>query len=392
MGKTYEVPDIDIKYDEVKSEVAELYGSLVCLYMELQNKYKDLFKVLKEIKEYKDDIDRYVPAMHKLSYLSIQIPNLVDQEHRLLTKESFLLPFLEERIKREHGIKKDVDLKNFSFFDAYINKDYETIKNNFIIMRMIRAVKYYSDYQDQYFMLASQFAITPDKDSIRDCIMYDTPDKEAINTLYIIGRAFKEEESDEEEAKYKCLLSFVNPNLERWFINYDFDKNHPFLFEDEEQNPEETKRIKNQIIKGIIAIQNNKVINSNEHSEKVLNDKLTMSQMLNILFHYNDYTSKYENRFEQLINEYHDNYEEVAMIFAYLQQLYINMSHQAIEDLDHLFSVMTKKENKMSIGSTVILQKIVDHFYNKSEIISQREETQNMRKRTKDDDYEDDDE
>ena len=44
MGKTYEVPDIDIKYDEVKSEVAELYGNLVCLYMELQNQYKDLLK------------------------------------------------------------------------------------------------------------------------------------------------------------------------------------------------------------------------------------------------------------------------------------------------------------------------------------------------------------
>ena len=73
--------------------------------------------------------------------------------------------------------------------------------------------------------------------------------------------------------------------------------------------------------------------------------------------------------------EYLKNREEIDLLFAYIQQAYLNIDDQSIDDLDHLFSVMAKKENNTTIGTTRLHQKLLDLLVNKDDIIKQRKDT-----------------
>ena len=372
MAKVYFFPDIT--YDEIKPDIIKLYVDLVSLYMELQTAYQDLNQTLYELAEYKDNIDLYVPATHKLQYLQSKIPSLIDRELEIFNKDQSLIPFLEEHIKREFGLKKQLNFENFSFFDVYINPDYEVIKDNFIIMRLIRAIKYYQDYQGEYYRLLKEHIPEIDKESIRDCILYDYSDTEAINTLYVIGTLAEESGDYRAEAKYKSLISFVNPNIERFFINTSFDGSHEFITE--QYLEADAKTIKNKILNTIVAIQRNKIINNDDKKTNiVINSRLTFKQIIDTLIHYDYDSSPYDTFTEIIKMEYLKNREEIDLLFAYIQQAYLNIDDQSIDDLDHLFSVMAKKENNTTIGTTRLHQKLLDLLVNKDDIIKKRKDT-----------------
>lgn len=371
MEEYFEFPEFRLTLSEVKKEVVELYSSLVSLYMEMLKYYMDLNVAMNESAGSKDtDIDLHVHALHKMSYLTMRIPDLVDKEHEIFVDNIDLLPYLEEYIKEEAGLKKDLDFNKFCIMDTFIRNEYAPIKNNFVLMRMIRAIKYYKLYQEQYFSMIEQGIGLLDVDSLRDCIPYDYADDETLNTLNVLGAAFEGLPDDSIYNKYQCMFSFVNPSIERFYLNYDFDAVHPYILCNYDKAS--TKIVKNKIVRTMIAIQKNKLIDQDDNKSVVLHEKLTFSQIMDILFKFNKYNSNYDNRFEELKNDYLDNAMEISLLFAYLQQAYINLTEQDLNDLDHLFSVMIKKENNVKMGSVVLHKKIVDHFFNKEDIFKQK--------------------
>ena len=371
MGKIYEFPEFRITFNDVKKEVLDLHSNLISLYMELETLYNALNVAKTQADASKDiDIDTHVHALHKISYLSIKIPDLVDRELELFTEHIDLMPFLEEYIKSEYGIRKDADFENFSFMDTYIKNEFSSIKNNFIVMRMIRAIKYYKAYNEEYYSTFNQGIGILDEDSLRDCISFDYTDIETLNTLNVIGATFDNVLGNSIYNKYQTIFSFVNPSIERLYLNYDFDYIQEYLLCEFDKS--EIKTIKNKIVRTMIAIQKNKLVDQDDNNSIILHDKLTLKQALNILLHYNKYTSKYDNRFEELKNDYSDNAYEVSFLFAYLQQAYLNLDEQSINDLDHLFSVMTKRENNVKMGSVVLHKKIVEHFFDKDSLLKQK--------------------
>ena len=367
--KYFEYPDFDEK-ELIEKEVTQFFNDLVSLYEDLQNKYDDLNVALDEASMSKDaDIDSYVLAMLKLSHLSTKIPELIDKETELFLDNIILIPYLEKFIKDLYGIPNQAKFGSFSIFDTYIRSEYAPIKENFIIMRIIRAMRYYTSYIEQQDYLQSIGVDFSDSETIKDCIMYDYTDIETLNTLNVIGGTFENVLADELYNKYKCLFSFTNPTIERFFLNADFTEDHPFIFC--EFNEKTIKVFKNKIIRSMIAIQRNKIINQDDKSKEIINSNLTFKQIINILFHFNRDTSKYYYRLDMLKHDYSDNVEEVGLLFTYLQQAYLSLDEQSINDLDHLFSVMTKKENNVKMGSAVLHQKLVEHFFNKEMILEQ---------------------
>ena len=366
--KNYTIPEL--KYEEVIKDVFNMYNDLLCIYIDQMNKYKELNIALDEADHSKDtDIDLYVHAINKINFLSVDTPEYPDKELEIFINNSELIPFLETYIKKQFDIKKSVNFNDFSFFDTYINKDYINIKDNYPVIRMIRAIKYYKEYINVYYKILTMRGILNDPDNIRHMISYDYSDIETLNTLAVIKELYDNENETDLYNKYKTIFIFTNPQIEFYFHNTDFNEEHPFIICD--FNDKVLKQIKSQVIKTLITIQNNKLINTRDGSD-IIKSKLTLKQSLDILFHYNKELSAYNNRFELLKNDYLDNVEEIGLLFSYLEQVYVSLDEKALEDLDHLFSLMCKNDYNTTYGSTKLCKKVVNHFFNKEKIFEEK--------------------
>lgn len=378
---------IDINYEplnekHVAKEVFNLYGSLQELYMELMLKYKDLEIALFEADMSKEtDLDIYVHACNKISYLSIEISNLLDKELKLFNSNMDLLPFLEINIKRRFNIKKSMNFDDFSIFDTYINSHYKKIKNNYVIIRMIRAINYYKEYNKIYITEYLPFDPTyEDTDIVKLMMTYDYADLEAFNTLAFISDSAIDSFGKALYNKYRCLFAFTNPLVENFYIQSSFETKHPCLVP--KIDDKILKIVKTNIVKTLVAIQNSKVVNLNcdgKENDKIFNRKLTIKQAADILLHYNKATGKYDSKFEALTHDYNDNMEEIILLFSYLKQSYMLLDEENLNDIDNLLKLMCDTDN-ISYGKTKLSKKVVNYFFDKKQILDNP-----VRKRKKED-------
>ena len=390
MSKIYEFKEPKIKYSDVAKEVHDLFEKITTLYLELSNKYTDLSSAILEMKLSKDtDIDVYVPAMNKVAYLMSEIPNVLEKEEELFTQNSYLFPYLISFIRKVYDIKCDINYKEFSLFDTFVDPNYSKIKNNYIIARMIRAMDYYEEFS--FYSTESILSKSyEDSDQLKDKINYRYADIEVINTMAVVKNTYEEDPSgDLIYSKFKCLFMFTNPFIEHYYLNEEEGKDHPFLVAFLEEDG--LKAVKDKIVKTLIAIQQNKLINLKEN-EEIVNTNLTMKQAFDILFKYNNHKSPYDNRFQELKHDYDDNIEELGILLAYLQQALANVDETAINDLDHLFSEMCTNESPVKYGSIILSPKVVNHFFNKDVLLKQKQEENNRMRTREKDDNEDDDE
>lgn len=390
MGKIYEFKEPKIKYSDVAKEVHDLFEKITTLYLELSNKYTDLSSAILEMKLSKDtDIDVYVPAMNKVAYLMSEIPNVLEKEEELFTQNSYLFPYLISFIRKVYDIKCDINYKEFSLFDTFVDPNYSKIKNNYIIARMIRAMDYYEEFS--FYSTESILSKSyEDSDQLKDKINYRYADIEVINTMAVVKNTYETDPSgDLIYSKFKCLFMFTNPFIEHYYLNEEEGKDHPFLVAFLEEDG--LKAVKDKIVKTLIAIQQNKLINLKEN-EEIVNTNLTMKQAFDILFKYNSHKSPYDNRFQELKHDYDDNIEELGILLAYLQQALANVDETAINDLDHLFSEMCTNESPVEYGSIILSPKVVNHFFNKDVLLKQKQEENNRMRTREKDDNEDDDE
>ena len=390
MSKYYELKIPKLKHSEVAKEVHNLFNEITNLYFELSNKYTDLNIALTEMELSKnDDIDTYVHAINKINFLMDEIPELLDKEQELYTKNIEYFPYLLSFIKKVYNIKDLDNVNSFSFFDTLIDPNFKEIKNNVIIVCILRAMKYYSAFNENYFDNILDPYVAEDSDYLRDQINYDYSDIETINTLSLIKTTYENEEFGKLiYNKYKCIFMFTNPLIEHFYLNADIDAVHPYFvchFEDQG-----LKEVETSVVKTLIAIQQNKLINLDDNKD-IVNDKLTAKQRMDVLLHYDNESSVYDSRFEKLKHDYDDNMEEIGLLLAYFHQALISLDEQAIEDLDHLFSVMVNEESPVTYGSVKLSKKVVDHFFNKDEILSEKQkESGHQRTRSSENDKNED--
>lgn len=335
-----------LTYNDVAKDVFNLYGSLLELYMELFNKYDKLCTALDEVDLLEEkDLDAYVLAQSKISYFLKIMPDIFDEEREIYSDNEYLLPFLIQHIEKRFNLKGALDLNTFSVFDPLINEDFKSLKDNYPVIRMIRAIKYFSIFNEVNFNLVELNRLDYTPDEILTDIGLDYSDIESVRTVNQLRETFYTEEDTHLFNKYKTLFMFSNPCTEHfYFSNYFGDPEIPCVSEvyDPKTIEPVLKLIKSKTVKTMVAINNNEVINRGR------------GRLIKELD---------SDKFEDIAN-YQNNKDELYLLNAYILQSYPYYSLQTITDFDHLFTLMTSKKYK-GYENIKLSKKVVNYFFRK---------------------------
>ena len=346
MSKIIDKEYIPLTYKDVAKEVFNLYGSLLELYMELFNKYEKLCVSLDEVDLLEEkDLDAYVVAQTKLSYFMKTMPDIFDEERELYRENEYLLPFLVQHIEKRFNLKGTLNINSFSAFDPLIFDDFKVLKENYPVIRMIRAIKYFSIFNEVYSTLVEINNLNYTDEEILTDIGLDYSDIESVRTINQLRDTFYTEEDTHLFNKYKSLFMFCNPCIEHLYFSLKFgDPQIPHISEDEDPKGIEPviKMIKSKTVNTMVAINNNEVINRGRgRLIKELNSE--------------DATE---------VRKYYDNKDELYLLDAYILQSYPYYSLQTIMDLDQLFTLMSRKKYK-GYENIKLSKKVVNYFFRK---------------------------
>lgn len=344
MGEIYEFDFQPPTYEDYKEEVSDLYNDLLELYMEFFNVYNDLCVALDEMDLYeKSDLDSFVIAREKVKYLTEKMYVLNVNEREIYYDADELLPYLLEHISREFNLRGVLNLDEFSPMDTEIYPDYHSIKDNFYIIRMIRAVKFYINYNElySYFELQNKNC---SGDQVAAMIPYDYSDIECLQTITRLKEKFHEPFDVHLCNKYKCFFSFTNPRVENVLMSINFST-FGFDLDDEASQmlkDNQMRTITSKTIRALIAIEHNKVINHRKGGALICNEPK-------------------ENNVKKL-NEYLKNKDELFLLYAFLLQSYGYLSDETVQDLDHLLAEMCKFTDK-EYKDIKLSEKVVNYFF-----------------------------
>ena len=335
-----------LTYNDVAKDVFNLYGTLLELYMELFNKYSKLCVALDEVDLLeKKDLDTYVLAQSKIGYFLKTMPDIFDEERELYAENDYLLPFLLEHIKKRFNLNGVIDLNAFSAFDPLIYDDYKALKDNYPVIRMIRAIKYFSIYNEISFNLVELNKLNYTPEEMLTDIGLDYSDVESVRTVNQLRETFYTEEDTHLFNKYKCIFMFCNPCVEHlYFSNYFADAEIPCISEVYDAKTIEPiiKLIKSKTVNTMVAINNNEVINRGR------------GRLIKEL----------ESEKPEDIIKYQNNKDELYLLNAYILQSYPYYSLQTICDFDQLFTLMSNKKYK-GYESIKLSKKVVNYFFRK---------------------------
>ena len=357
MDKYYDFDYEPLSLDDVEGEVTELFNTLLDLYIELFDVYNDLRITLNEIETLEGvNLNQYVVAQCKLDYFKKVLPNYFDIEKNLYHDNDEILSFFAQYIKKRFKLEEVCDIDIFSPIDPMIYKDYESIKDNYPVIRMLRAIRYYKIYNDIHFTLtnlntnisssdnASNYTYT-DED-IRNSIIGDFVDNEALSTITQLYNTFYTDDIEFINS-YKCLLMYSNPYIERLYFLNDFDDVFYYKdvneYKDAELLQPFIKIIKSRTVNALLTINNNKVINRSRG--RLIKEP--------------------ESEDSKVLEEFNKNRDEVRFLQAFLLQSYSYFSLDSVKDFDHLFSVMCKKNIK-GYDSIKLSPKVVNYFFRKN--------------------------
>ena len=357
MDKYYDLDYEPLSLDDVEGEVTELFNTLLDLYTELFDVYNDLRITLNEIETLEGvNLNQYVVAQCKLDYFKKVLPNYFDIEKNLYHDNDEILSFFAQYIKKRFKLEEVCDIDIFSPIDPMIYKDYESIKDNYPVIRMLRAIRYYKIYNDIHFTLtnlntnisssdnASNYTYT-DED-IRNSIIGDFVDNEALSTITQLYNTFYTDDIEFINS-YKCLLMYSNPYIERLYFLNDFDDVFYYKdvneYKDAELLQPFIKIIKSRTVNALLTINNNKVINRSRG--RLIKEP--------------------ESEDSKVLEEFNRNRDEVRFLQAFLLQSYSYFSLDSVKDFDHLFSVMCKKNIK-GYDSIKLSPKVVNYFFRKN--------------------------
>lgn len=357
MDKYYDFDYEPLSLDDVEGEVTELFNTLLDLYTELFDVYNDLRITLNEIETLEGvNLNQYVVAQCKLDYFKKVLPNYFDIEKNLYLDNDEILSFFAQYIKKRFKLEEVCDIDIFSPIDPIIYKDYESIKDNYPVIRMLRAIRYYKIYNDIHFTLtnlntnisssdnASNYTYT-DED-IRNSIIGDFVDNEALSTITQLYNTFYTDDIEFINS-YKCLLMYSNPYIERLYFLNDFDDVFYYKdvneYKDAELLQPFIKIIKSRTVNALLTINNNKVINRSRG--RLIKEP--------------------ESEDSKVLEEFNKNRNEVRFLQAFLLQSYSYFSLDSVKDFDHLFSVMCKKNIK-GYDSIKLSPKVVNYFFRKN--------------------------
>ena len=347
MGKKIIDKDyVPLTYDQVAKEVFNIYGDLQEIYMELFNRYMQLCEAIDEVDLNEDkNLDKYILGQSKINYLLGTMPDLFEEERELMCDNIDILPFLFENIKKRFNLDDKVDLNAFSAFDPLIFKNCKPLKGNYSAIRMIRAIKYYSIFNDAYTTLVELKQLNYTSEQILASIGLDYSDIESVRTINQIGQTFYMEEDIPLFNKYKCLLMFCNPCIEHAYF---------LLKLNEIDAPSVSEMEKPDVLAPIIDLMKSKTINTLvtiNNSDIINRSRGRLIKELNS----NDPIE---------IAKYSDKKDELYFLYCYLLQSYPYYSLKTIEDFDHLFTTMCKKHCK-GYEDIKLSKKVVNYFFRK---------------------------
>lgn len=357
MDKYYDFDYEPLSLDDVEEEVTELFNTLLDLYTELFDVYNDLRITLNEIETLEGvNLNQYVVAQCKLDYFKKVLPNYFDIEKNLYHDNDEILSFFAQYIKKRFKLEEVCDVDIFSPIDTMIYKDYESIKDNYPVIRMLRAIRYYKIYNDIHFAVTNLNTNTSSSNNIvnytytdediRNSIIGDFVDNEALSTITQLYNTFYTDDI-EFINRYKCLLMYSNPYIERLYFLNDFDDVFYYKdvneYKDAEMLQPFIKIIKSRTVNALLTINNNKVINRSRG--RLIKEP--------------------ESEDPKVLEEFNKNRDEVRFLQAFLLQSYSYFSLDSVKDFDHLFSVMCKKNIK-GYDSIKLSPKVVNYFFRKN--------------------------
>ncbi|MBR5662694.1 MAG: hypothetical protein IKX00_03455 [Bacilli bacterium] len=347
MGKIYETLTEPLEYKDVAKDVFNFYNELLELYMEILEKYRKVATALDEVDLLEDvDLDKYLLAQGKINYFMQVMPPLFDEERRLFSENDWLMPFLYQHIEKRFKLKGILNLNTFSAFDPLIYKKYESIKGNYPIIRMIRAIKFYAIFNDVHTTLVDLHNLDYTDEDILNDISLDYSDIESVNTINQLIESFPSEEDTHMVNSYKCLLMFCNPCTEYKYFSLKFND---FCFETHNEVDEAEKlapvikTIKSKTTNTILAIQHSPVINYHKRGRLIYEPKSDDPKVL---------------------GEYYKNKNELYLLYAYALQSYPYYSLESIQDFDHLFTLMSRYNGK-DYNDIRLSKRVVDYFFRK---------------------------
>lgn len=367
MGE-YKVNSIFGKKENRKIQ-EEMFQELLTIYANMQDYYNELTIALKEhdIYDQNGTLDEYLPVQDKIEYIQKALDYLKNQEKEVFCEYDYAIPLLQDYIKEMTGISMDTNFSKFSYFDIYTKFKYHMLIDKDIIIRMIRASEFYNNFfavridiinqLDEQLISQNVYVEDIDDSQIINLLSPDVADVIAINTISALSMIYPE---NEVYYKNKVKLMFANPYIENYYVTNDLEEDHVFI--PVELDSHGNRIVENNIIDSLFVIQKNDITNLNKKSKNIINSRYTLQQLIDIIFHFDKYTDKYDSRFEKYLKYNVDCLEVIELMHAFMHANYLMLSDQSVKDLDHLFSIMVDNES-IKRGDIVLNKKIVDTFF-----------------------------
>lgn len=353
---------------EESKEIAEtIFNKLMFIYTSIMDYYNELNIALKEYDMYVNStLDNFLPIEKKIEYIEQNLRELTSIERDIFCENTMFLKCFKNYIAKLCGIKSYKELKNLSFFEVFNKRKYEHIKEDYILIRMIRSCYYYERFEKRKFEIIDDVEATleeglhvetVDEDGVLETLEPDYIDIVSINTIRSLGVLYKETDA---YYKYKTLLSFVNPYIENCYLTNNFNEDPEFI--GGKLSEISTRRTQSNIVDSLYTIQKNRIINLNKNSADLINKTYTFKQLLEIIFKFDKKSDKYETRRKKYMNYHLDCLSEIELSHSFIFANYLMLDEQPIKDLDYLFNILDGSD-LLKRGDIILDKKVVDLFF-----------------------------
>ena len=395
--------------------VEKIYLKLIKLYKSMYQDYIDLNKALdnydKAVRE-KDRRERTIATL-TISQIIVDITDKSYEEIKLFKANGetfYIIPYLREYILRRFNISPTVETQGITYFDIYTKKELEVFKDKPILIRILRALDYFTMFEDEKELFIDVNDVIPDDFTIKNSMELDFADVLALNTLIYMEmprRKMKlvsiddaviddesEDISEEDETvstnnqnedieenieedteekkkifdietsrilnKFKCLLAFTNLGVENKLLTEDFDLDG--IFRSMATHRFFQTIMTDSVVLSLLELQKNPILSVNGNLPHIKKG-LSLKDISEIIFKFKEHEEKYLSRKDMLDHYYIDNYDQLVLFSCYINQCYMQIGDLDYRYLDQLLN-MSKDNTQYKLNDEVLKGCMVEWFFN----------------------------
>lgn len=391
--------------------VEDLYLKLIKLYKDIYQDYIDLNEALDNYDKAKRENNRREKVISTLtiSQILVDITDKTLKEvkiYKVNGEDFYILPYLREYILRRFEIPSNIETAGITYFDIYTKKEFAVFRDKPILIRMLRALDYFTMFEEEKECFIDEYEVIPDDITIKSSMDLDFADVLALNTLTYMEMPIRqmktvssddedeevedketitvnnenddeevekttEEETEEEKKlldaetsrilnKFKCLLAFTNLGVENKLLNEDFTLDNKFrslshirFFQ---------TLMTDSVVLSLLELQKNPTLNTDGTMPKIKKN-LSFKDIGEIILHFKNHKDKYLSRKDMFDHFYIDNYDNLVLLSCYINQCYMQIGDLDFRYLDQLLN-MSKDKPQYQLNDDILKGSIVEWFFN----------------------------